>query len=659
MSGSDRPRFGLSPEQFVRSHPFHLVIDAAGRIAQLGRSLARLCPDLVVGAPVPPTLVARRPRFALEPMALGDHAGRLVLLEHASGLQLRGAFLPVTDDTDGPPAMLYLGSAWMTTVEEMRARGLGFDDFALHDPVVDMVHLVRAQQITLDDLRESLSRLEGGRRDLRRERERAEAAEHRLLEAIESLEEGFVLFDSEDRLSLCNSRYRALYAASADLLVPGAKFEDLLREGARRGQYPDAVGRIDDWIAERMRAHRSASSVIEQRLPEGTWLRIAERRTASGGVVGFRVDITGFKEATARAEAAAQEAQRLSRELDAILDHSPDGYVAFDTKGRVSYANAAFYRMTEPARSVTGLGTDAFDALLAALHDPQQPLAPLARMPEGGCDRLHLVRPQPLVLQRSVIPMRDEAGARAGWFVHLRDVTREHETDRMKSQLLSHAAHELRTPIASIHGFSELLTMRDYDAATGRDIAETIHKQSSLLVALVNELLDLARIEARGARDFRMRVQPLLPLVRESCHGILVKGDARLVTLRVDGPVPDALVDAGKLQRVLTNVLSNAYKYSQGRGAIEVSFRVPADAGEVGVAVRDEGIGMTAEEVTRAFDRFYRADPSGTIPGSGLGLALVKEIIELMRGRVEILSEPGRGTTVILWLKTGDPSARP
>lgn len=645
---AQEPVVALSAEQFATLHPFHFAVDEAGRVLQMGRTLAKLCPDLAVGAEVPATFAARRPRFALDAAGIRAHTGRLLVLEHANGLQLRGAFVAVAP----PAARLFIGSAWITTIDEMRARGIGFDDFALHEPVVDMIHLMGSQQVVLDDLRESLARLETGRRELRRERERAEAAERQLLEAIESLEEGFVLYDAEDRLTLCNARYREIYAESADLIAPGAKFEAMLREGVRRGQYPDANGRVEAWVAERMRAHRSASSVVEQRLPNGRWLRIAERRTASGGVVGFRVDITALKHATARAEAAAEEAQRLSRELDTILDHSPDGYVAFSESGIVSYANAAFYRMTGPPGSMTGLDTVAFDAFLASLQDPQRAVAPLDAVPEGGRDTLHLARPKPLVLQRSVIPMRDASGAPVGRFVHLRDVTHEHEVDRMKSEFLSHAAHELRTPMASIHGFSELLMAHDYDAGTRQDIAETIHRQSSLLVAMVNELLDLARIEARGGKDFRIRAQPLLPIVREACNAILVDGDPRRVALHADAALPDVTVDAAKLQRVLTNVLANAYKYSRGRGAIEVSFRPSGDGKEVAVVVRDEGIGMTPEQLSRAFERFYRADPSGAIPGSGLGLSLVKEIVELMQGRVEIESAPRRGTCVAIWLRT-------
>jgi signal transduction histidine kinase/DNA-binding response OmpR family regulator len=145
----------------------------------------------------------------------------------------------------------------------------------------------------------------------------AERAEERLRTAIEALDDGFVLYGADDRLVICNERYRQIYAESADLLKPGARFEDVIREGARRGQYAQAAGRVEEWVAERMRAHLSSNSVIEQRLGDGRWLRISERRTPDGGIVGFRIDISELKEAQERAEAAS----RAKSEFVANMSH--------------------------------------------------------------------------------------------------------------------------------------------------------------------------------------------------------------------------------------------------------------------------------------------------------------------------------------------------
>ncbi len=145
----------------------------------------------------------------------------------------------------------------------------------------------------------------------------AERAEERLRTAIDALEDGFVLFDAEDRLLLCNDRYREIYAETADVLKPGVTFEKIIRAGVERGQYPDAKGREAAWIEDRLAAHRTANSVVEQRLPNGGWLRIAERRTDDGGTVGFRVDVTQLK----HAQEVAEQASRSKSEFLANMSH--------------------------------------------------------------------------------------------------------------------------------------------------------------------------------------------------------------------------------------------------------------------------------------------------------------------------------------------------
>jgi PAS domain S-box-containing protein len=141
----------------------------------------------------------------------------------------------------------------------------------------------------------------------RKQAEQAIAQKEALLRgAIDTVNEAFVLYDPDDRLVFCNEKYRDLYAASADLIVPGARFEDIIRKGAERGQYALAMGRIDDWVAERMAQHRAANTSLVQHLDDGRVVRVIERRMADGHTVGFRFDITDLVRATEAAEAASR-----------------------------------------------------------------------------------------------------------------------------------------------------------------------------------------------------------------------------------------------------------------------------------------------------------------------------------------------------------------
>ncbi|MFO0123055.1 MAG: PAS-domain containing protein, partial [Inhella sp.] len=131
-------------------------------------------------------------------------------------------------------------------------------------------------------------------------------AEALLRGAIDALNEAFIVYDADDRLSWCNDKYRELYAPMADLLVPGNSFEHIVREGIRRGQYPEAAGQEETWLQARLAAHRQGNRDAIQRLDSGRWLRIVERRTPQGQLVGFRADITDLILAKQQAEAAAQ-----------------------------------------------------------------------------------------------------------------------------------------------------------------------------------------------------------------------------------------------------------------------------------------------------------------------------------------------------------------
>ena len=130
-----------------------------------------------------------------------------------------------------------------------------------------------------------------------------------LVDAIESLADGFVIYDAEDRLVICNEKYKEFYHKSADLLVPGASFEQIIREGALRGQLNTGDMNIDEWVAHRMERHLDPSGPVEQELLDGRWLRVEERKTNHGGIVGYRVDITEIKQRQLELDEAREKAE--------------------------------------------------------------------------------------------------------------------------------------------------------------------------------------------------------------------------------------------------------------------------------------------------------------------------------------------------------------
>jgi PAS domain S-box-containing protein len=344
-----------------------------------------------------------------------------------------------------------------------------------------------------------------------------------------------------------------------------------------------------------------------------------------------------------------------TEQLNAVIKVSPDGFLIMDEDGHITDVNPALLEMTGLEREALVGATDVhFDIILQWLADPNERFSSAREASEQQSDVLQIVRPNPRTLKRTTRAMRDADGLEVGRVMYFRDVTHETEVSRMKSEFLSTVAHELRTPMASIYGFSELLLQRNFEETVRLDLIETIHRQAGRLVNLLNELLDLARIEARAGKDFQIFEHDLEPLLQSTLE-VFVPVDQRH-RLELDlPPVPAVPLDGEKVRQALGNVISNALKFAD-HGPVKVGFVTDSTkAGRVGVRVQDHGIGMLPHESSRAFERFFRADTSGKTPGTGLGLSLVKEIVELHGGTVELESEIGCGTSVTLWF----PRSRP
>lgn len=348
---------------------------------------------------------------------------------------------------------------------------------------------------------------------------------------------------------------------------------------------------------------------------------------------------------------AQAEIKAHSEQMGAIFSVSPDGFVSFDEQGKVAFVSPAFDNLTGmPHGWAVGMTESAFSDRLFQQAVAGQLVQSITDIRQhAGRVVLEMKPPAKRMLEVRLSRGQDSMVSQV---LAIRDVTHETEVDQMKSAFLSMAAHELRTPMASIYGFTELLLTRELKPEKQKDLLGRIYRQSETMSGIINELLDLARIESRQGKDFTLGAEDLSDLVHEVIQDFKTPEgrDAPVVNIQIGEPM--VWVDRKKMQQAVLNVLSNAYKYSPQGGEVYMHFLSRAIEGQeqLGIQISDHGIGLSPEQLARVGERFYRADKSGNIPGTGLGVTIVKEILELMGGTLDLASELGKGTQVTLWV---------
>jgi two-component system phosphate regulon sensor histidine kinase PhoR len=252
-----------------------------------------------------------------------------------------------------------------------------------------------------------------------------------------------------------------------------------------------------------------------------------------------------------------------------------------------------------------------------------------------------------------VVRIPGEEGGLLAVFV---DVTHLRRLETLRRDFVANASHELRTPVAAISSAAETLeSALGRDPAAARDFLQMIQRNAERLRNLVDDLLDLSRVESQ---DFAIRLETVE--VREMVGAVVdlfrERASKKKITLKseiADGS--SVLADRRGLEHVLTNLVDNAVKYCPSGSRVTV--RMGAEQGYSIIEVEDDGPGIEKEHLPRLFERFYRVDPgrSRELGGTGLGLSIVKHLVDAMRGNISVESEPGKGTRFVVRLKAAGP----
>lgn len=357
--------------------------------------------------------------------------------------------------------------------------------------------------------------------------------------------------------------------------------------------------------------------------------------------------------------AAAEDEARLRDRLEAVVAGMNDALVAVDIEGRITDFNRAAVELTGvDARKAVGAPVE---RIIRFRTDDGPPVGPPLFRP-GERDQAvvsRLVRPgSDVPVAVSSGALRGPGGEPAGTVLVLRDMSKEHEVEQMKTDFLSRVGHELRTPLTGILGYSDILLRREVPAERARSWHEEILQSARRLLRIV-EMLEFFASDSAG----RLVLRPEPLDVRSLVNGIVSSWSGRLpanVTLGRRMCRAEAVVHADRrwLSLAVDELMDNAVKFSPEGGRIVV--RVADHPGSVEISVSDQGMGMTAQQYEVVFGEFVQADNSDTrrFGGLGLGLAVVRRVVEGHGGTVRGRSAPGRGTTFVIELPAGPSPTR-
>jgi len=370
-----------------------------------------------------------------------------------------------------------------------------------------------------------------------------------------------------------------------------------------------------------------------------------------GGITRTRRVGLALERLLARQRELDRQVSKDAAEVRAVLAALTDGLLVVDSSQHILICNPAFEQLYAQSRIATGTAlldvirdSDVIDPIRAVLDQARARVAEIT-----APDRKRQ-------LQLTAVPIMQN-GEASGVVAVFHDISRLKQADEIRRDFVANVSHELRTPLSIFHGNLEtLLEPGDLDEDETRHIYEVMKRHSDRLNLLVNDLLSLARLESKEAnlQLAEIKLRDFLKDVTGDWAKRLAGKNLRL-ELEVPDNFPTLRVDERRLEEVVHNLLDNAVKYSHQNGRILIQAGAPDQ--EVVLSVRDEGVGIAANDLPRIFERFYRADRarSRELGGTGLGLSIVKHIAQLHGGRVEAESVVGQGTTIRVILPNPPP----
>lgn len=693
------------PGSLATLFPFFIEVDADFILQTVGPSLRRVCPALATGVDLATGFECRRPEREMSLASMREEKTTLwVLAEKSTGLMLRGQVLPL--DAGG---LLFLGSPWLSDTAELAAYGLSIKDFAIHDPAVDLLHVLRSQKMATDDLKKLTEKLRTQRTQLEAANSRLttqEAETRRLALIAEHTDNAVLLADAEGRTEWINAGFTRLTGYTLEEIL--GKVPGQVLQGP--GTNPDTIAYMRNQIqqkkgfqAEVLNYHKSGrhywvSFEVQPLLNEAGevahYMAIENETTATraanaGLRTQFRISQLLASERSL-AEVAEDLMQVIGSGLDwdvALLwmrDPATDGLHRVQSWAIDGATHDAFFSAAaattlraeqslpcrtwkaQSAQWIERLGRYPEIPRSAALHAAgfQSAAATPIRIGEKSLGVIELVSRLDQPFDEDRLRVLTAMGSQIAQFVQRADsreklqqrseeliaLNRElADANKAKDEFLASISHEIRTPLNGVIGAADALDATRLDPDQ-KEALDTIGASAAHLHSLLNDVLDLSRIEA-GHLTLAPQPTNVLRFIEDTVRIFRPIARQKNLAFTIDTPVPDDLhiaIDATRLRQILVNLLGNAFKFTnEGEVRLVLRHQIRGHAVSLDFLIQDTGIGIPLDRLDQLFKPFSQLDSSRTrrFGGTGLGLVISRQLVTLMDGILELEPTTGRGSS--------------
>ena len=356
--------------------------------------------------------------------------------------------------------------------------------------------------------------------------------------------------------------------------------------------------------------------------------------------------VNAFSVMTTELQENLNEASRQKKQIETILLHMTDGIIAFDINGKILHINPAATRLLRLTPDDNN-----FNKIFNKINVDVN-LEKIIYL-EDWTTSEHKVNVQDKYVNLYFAPYTNENDRPSGAIVVIQDITEHVKLDNMRKEFVADVSHELKTPITSIMGYADTLAEQEFDKETQAKFLNVIASEARRMARLVSDLLTLSRYDNNTTKWEKTEFD-LGELVKKCVNSLQLEIDKKNQTSEcfVTANVPLVFADKYGIERVVLNILTNSIKYTNEGGTIKIYVGFVYN--DAYIKIIDDGIGIPESDLTKIFERFYRVDKARTreMGGTGLGLSIAKEILDQNSGTIDIKSEVGKGTEVVISIPT-------